>query len=181
MTRRLFAATLLAIVPTLAAAQGPVYESKDKAGPVFSDQPSPGAKPIELAPPNVIQTTPPALRQQPAPAAAPYYTALAISSPGNGGTIHSNTGAFDVSVQLQPALRTARGDRIEARLDGRALSRRFSSAKFGVTEADWQKLASPDNAEHTLQVVILDKTGAVLIESASVKFFAHRATRAPRK
>ena len=46
----------------------------------------------------------------------------------------------------------------------RALARRFSSAKFGVTEADWQKSASPDNVEHTLQVVILDKTGAVLIE-----------------
>jgi hypothetical protein len=181
MTRSLLVAILLGIVPALAAAQGPVYESKDKAGPVFSDQPSPGAKPVELGPPNVIQTTPP--KQQPAPAAAPspYYTALAIASPENGGTIHSNTGAFDVSVQLQPALRTARGDRIVARLDGRALARRFSSAKFGVTEADWQKSASTDNVEHTLQVVILDKTGAVLIESAPIKFFAHRATRAHRK
>jgi hypothetical protein len=129
----------------------------------------------------VIQT-PPLPNQQPAPATtAPYYTALAISSPENGGTIHSNTGAFDVSVQLQPALRTARGDRIEARLDGRALARRFNSAKFGITEADWQKSASPDNVEHTLQVVILDKAGAVLIESAPVRFFAHRATRARRK
>ena len=181
MTGPWFAAALLTILPTLAAAQGPVYESKDKAGPEFSDQPSPDAKPIELAPPNVIQTTPPAPRQQPAPAAAPYYTALAISSPMDGGTIHSNTGAFDVSVQLQPALRTARGDRIEARLDGRALARRFGSAKFGVTEADWQKSASSDNVEHTLQVVILDKSGAVLIESAPIKFYAHRATRVHRK
>ena len=180
MTRPLVA-VLLGIVPALVSAQGPVYESKDKAGPVFSDRPSAGAKPVELAPPNVIQTTP-LPKQQPAPAvAAPYYTALAISSPENGGTIHSNNGAFDVRVQLQPALRTARGDRIAARLDGRALARRFSSAKFGVTEADWQKSASPDNVEHTLQVVILDKSGAVLIESALIKFYAHRATRAHRK
>jgi len=181
MTRPLLVAILLAIGPTLAVAQSPVYESKDKAGPVFSDQPSPGAKPIELGPPSVIQTTPAPRQPAPAAGAAPYYTALAISSPENGGTIHSNTGAFDVSVQLQPALRTSRGDRIEARLDGRALARRFSSARFGVTEADWQKSASPDNVEHTLQVVILDKTGAVLIESAPVKFFAHRAARAHRK
>jgi hypothetical protein len=182
MTRPLLAAVLLAIGPALACAQGPVYESKDKAGPVFSDRPSAGAKPVELGPPNVIQTTPPP-KQQPAPATAPapYYTMLAISSPENGGTIHSNTGAFDVSVRLQPALRTARGDRIEARLDGRAIARRFSSGRFGVTEADWQKSASPDNVEHTLQVVVLDKAGAVLRESAPVKFFAHRATRAHRK
>lgn len=181
MTRPLLVAILLGIVPALGSAQGPVYESKDKAGPVFSDRPSAGAKPVELAPPNVIQTTP-LPKQQPAPAAAaPYYTALAISSPENGGSIHSNTGAFDVSVRLQPALRSTRGDRIEARLDGRPLARRFGSARFGVTEADWQKSASPDNVEHTLQVVVLDKAGAVLIESTPVKFFAHRATRAHRK
>lgn len=181
MTRPLLGAVLFAIGSTLVSAQGPVYESKDKAGPVFSDQPSPGAKPVELGPPNVIQTTPPP--KQPAPAAvpAPYYTTLTISSPENGGSIHTNTGAFDVNVQLQPALRTARGDRIEARLDGRALPRRFSSANFGITEADWQKSASPDNPEHTLQVVIRDKAGAVLIESAPVKFYAHRATRPHRK
>jgi hypothetical protein len=57
----------------------------------------------------------------------------------------------------------------------------LSSAKFGVTEADWQKSAGSNNVEHTLQVVILAKTGAVLIESASVKFFADPATRAYRK
>ena len=52
----------------------------------------------------------------------------------------------------------------------------FSSVKFGVTEADWQRAASPDNVEHTLQLAIVDKTGAVLIESAPVKFYARRAT-----
>jgi hypothetical protein len=161
---------------TLAAAQSTVYESKDKAGPVFSDQPSTGAKQIELGPPSVIQTTP--VPQQATPAAtAPYYTALAISSPENEGTIHSNTGAFDVRLQLQPALRSARGDRIIVRLDGRPLKRRFSSVNFGVTEADWQSAAA-DNVEHTLQAVVVDKGGALLIESAPVKFYAHRAVRA---
>ncbi len=177
MTRPLLVAIALAIGPTLAAAQSTVYESKDKAGPVFSDRPSTGAKQIELGPANVIQTTP--VPQQATPTAtAPYYTALAISSPENEGTIHSNTGAFDVSVQLQPALQSARGDRIIVRLDGRPLKRRFSSVRFGVTEADWQNSANPDNVEHTLQAVVVDKGGAVLIESAPVKFYAHRAVRA---
>jgi len=33
-----------------------------------------------------------------------------------------------------------------------------------------------ENVEHTLQAAIIDSTGAVLIEAAPVKFFAHRAT-----
>ena len=180
MATRLFLVMLLASWSALAAAQGTVYESKDKAGPVFSDQPSPGSKPVELGPANVIQVEP-LPKQKPAAAPAPYYTALAISSPENGGTLHDNTGAFDVSVRLVPALRTARGDRIQAKLDGRSLTRSFSSAKFGVTEADWQNNANPDNTEHTLQVVVLDKTGAVLLESAPVKFFMRRTFKSGGK
>ena len=108
MTRRVLTAMLLLTGSALAAAQG-IYESRDKAGPVFSDQPSPGAKAIDLPPPNVIQTDP-VRPSQPAPAAtAPYYTAFAITSPENEGTVHSNTGAFDVGVRLEPALRSARG------------------------------------------------------------------------
>lgn len=181
MATRLFIALMLATWSVLAAAQGKVYESRDKAGPVFSDQSSSGAKPVELGPANVIQGDP-LPKQKPVPAApAPYYTALAISSPVNGGTIHTNTGAFDVSVQLTPALRTSGGDRIKAKLDGRMLTRSFRSAKFGVTDADWQKNANPDDAQHTLQVVVLDKAGAVLIESAPVKFEVRRNFRSGGK
>ncbi len=61
------------------------------------------------------------------------------------------------------------------------LTRSFSSAQFSLNQTDWQKAANPDNVEHTLQVVILDKSGAVLIESAPVKFYAQRATRARGK
>lgn len=181
MTTRLFVAMALASWTALAAAQGSVYESKDKAGPVFSDQPSSGAKPLDLPSPNVIQVDP-VPKQQPAPAApAQYYTALAISAPKDGGTIHSNTGAFNIGVQLAPALRTARGDRIRVKLDGKPLARRYGSAKFGVSKADWQTAADPGDVEHTLQVTVLDRAGAVLIESATIKFFAHRATRDRRK
>lgn len=180
MATRLFIAVMLVSWSALAAAQGSVYESRDKAGPVFSDRPSSGAKAVDLPPPNVIQVDP-LPKQQPAAAPAQYYTALAISSPANGGTVHANTGAFDVSVRLVPALRTARGDRIKAKLDGRLLARSFSSAKIDITEADWQNNANPDNTEHTLQVVVLDKSGAALMESPTVKFFVRRSFRSGGK
>jgi len=175
MMARLFIAMLVAVLPALAVAQGTIYESKDKAGPVFSDQPSPGGRPIDLPPPNVIQvpSTPP---QQAAPAApAPVYSSLAIVSPANQDAIRSNTGAFDVRVQVQPALRS--GDVIRVKLDGTLLPQSFSSADFRVTDSDWAGAANPNNVEHTLQIAIASASGAVLIESAPISFFAQRAFR----
>src|SRR3954462_15585931 len=94
------AAALLATTCTLASAQTTVYESKDKAGPVFSYQPSftdqpSAAKPIVVPPANLSQGLGQA--QQPASAApAPPYSTLAFTAPADGGTIHTNTGAFDI-------------------------------------------------------------------------------------
>jgi hypothetical protein len=176
MNIRIVAAILLATWSALCAAQGTVYESKDNAGrPVYSDQPSPGAKPIQVSPPNLIQGLPP---QAPAPAAvalAPYYASLAIASPADGDTIHTNTGEFDISVEAFPALRAANGDRIRVKLDGTMLASSYQSGNISLTESDWQ--AAAENVEHTLQAAIIDSRGAVLIESAPVKIFVHRASR----
>ena len=167
-------AILLAAVCLPCAAQT-VYESKDKSGAtVFSDRPTPGAKAVELAPPNLsvgVKPQPPG----PAPAAAPPYASLAISSPANEDTIHSNTGAFSIRVRNTPALRTAAGDRIRVKLDGTLLASSYSSGQVSIRAADWQAAAA-DNAQHTLQAAIIDRSGATLIESAPVRFYVKRAT-----
>lgn len=152
-----------------------VYESKDKSGAtVFSDKPTPGAKPMELQQPNVIQT-PPVPRRAPAPAAAAApYTSVAISSLENEGTIHTNTGEFQVAVRSVPVLRAAAGDRIRVTLDGTVLPRKYSSGAVHVSAEEWQGAATGD-AQHSLQVAIVDAGGAVLIESKPVTFYAHRA------
>ena len=169
-------AVALAAFCTLSGAQDSVYQSKDKAGPVFSDEPSPGAKVIDLPPPNVIQTAPvPTMPAPPVTNAPPPYRSLTIQSPADGGTIHTNTGEFSVSVYLSPALRAGAGDRIRVKLDGHALPSSYRSAKIKVTPADWQG-AAEDNVEHTLQVAVIDKTGAMLLESAPANFYAHHAS-----
>lgn len=175
MTTRLIAAALAAALCTLATAQT-VYESKDKSGAtVYSDSPSPGAKPMDLPPPNVIQT-PPLPKQAPASAApAPAYTSLAVVAPEDGGTIHSNTGAFDVTLKVSPALRVNSGDRIRLKLDGNLLPTDYLSRKISVTEADWQAAAT-NSLEHTLQAAVVDKAGNTRIESEPVSFYIHRAT-----
>lgn len=179
-THRL-AALALSIWAPLALGQGSIYESQGASGPVFSDRPSPGAKEVVLPPPNVVSSevlAPPQQVPAPHPEQGPVYRKLAIAAPANGDTIWTNTGAFDVQVELVPALRD--GDRIEVKLDGTVLPRAFRSGAIGVTEEDWQ-LAAAENVEHTLQVAVLDAKGTVVAESSVVRFYAHRATREHRR
>ena len=162
---------LLALCAALAAAQTKVYESKDKSGPVFSDQPSPGAKELTLPPPNVMPGSAPQQQAAPQPA-LPAYRLLNILSPEDKGTVHSNTGDFDLRVQAAPELRA--GDRIRVKLDGTLIGRDFQSTAISLTDADWQAAASSSSIEHTLQVAIVDGNGKLLIESPPVSFYARR-------
>jgi Domain of unknown function (DUF4124) len=178
MNRRSLSVLSLALWSVVAAAQTPIYESKDKGGTVFSDQPAPGAKKVDLPPPNVVQTAKPASAAPKASAAAPPpYGRLAIVSPENEGTVHSNDGAFQLQVRAQPALRAGSGDRFRVKLDGKPLAQGYAAGVIDIKSADWARAAAPDTIEHVLQVTIVDRSGAVLIESAPVKFFVHRATR----
>lgn len=158
-----------------ALAQGTVYESRDKAGPVFSDKPSDGARPVDVLPPNVVagpKVAPPA--PPPPAASAPPYRTLKIVTPVAQGTVHSNTGGFEITTSVSPALRP--GDRILVSLDGRLLPSSYRTARIALTDADWQAAAGSDRTEHTLQIAVADARGTLLIESAPVSFYARRAT-----
>jgi hypothetical protein len=180
MTYRTLMALLLSLVPIFAAAQTSVYESKGESGPVFSDQPSPGATQLNLPPPNVIQGpgAPPPQGPAPTPAVAPTpYTKLVIVDPENGGTLWSNDGAFDMQIQATPRLQTQRGDVVRVKIDGNMLSRAFSGTTLNVSATDWNRAAAESNVEHTLQVIIVDQNGAVVIQSAPVSVYLRRHTK----
>ena len=59
--------------------------------------------------------------------------------------------------------------------DGTLLASSYSSGQVSIRAADWQAAAA-DNAQHTLQAAIVDRSGATLIESAPVRFYVKRAT-----
>ena len=172
MRSRLSIALMLSLSCAFAAAQTKVYESKDKSGPVFSDQPAPGARELTLPPPNVMPSTTPAPQQAAPQPALPVYRLLNILSPEDKGTVHSNTGAFDVRLQAAPELRA--GDRIRVTLDGNLIGRDFRSTAISLTDTDWQAAASNASIEHTLQAAIVDANGKVLIESSPATFYARR-------
>jgi Domain of unknown function (DUF4124) len=172
-------ALLCALVP--AVALGQVYESRDAAGnPVFSDTPAPGAKPVDLPPPNVIQTPQLPAESSAPPPAAPAYTRLRVVWPEQDGTIHSNTGEFQVKLAIEPGLATDRGDVVRVMLDGRELPQARSTTDFTITAAEFQAAASDEDA-HSLAVAVTNRDGALVIQSPSVTFYAHRATAEQRR
>lgn len=178
-SRRIFALGL--VVFAAAPWAQTVYESKDKDGPVFSDTPSPGAKPIDLPPPNVSdapRSAPPA-PSAPAKAPPPHYRSLVITTPAPQGTVHSNTGEFTISARVQPPLRAS--DRVIVTLDGRTLPSTFRSTDVTVSEADWQFAAAGGTVEHRLQMAIVDGQGQPLIEAEPVRFFVQRAAVGGRR
>jgi hypothetical protein len=164
---------LVLLLPAIAIAQTTIYECQGNNGPVFSDRPCPGARVLDLPPPNVIDTGAPT--QQPASpqAAAPAYAAFSIVQPDDRGTIHTNTGQFSVSLSLTPALQD--GNSILVSLDGTQLPTLRTSLQFDVTPSEWQEAAT-DTTRHTLSVSVVDGSGNVLIGANPVQFYAHRAT-----
>ena len=173
---------LLALLVVASATAQPVYESRDKAGPVFSDSPSTGSRELVLPPLAAPVPPPPASSSAlPAPSVVEPYTALNIVAPDNGGTIHSNTGQFTVQVSIQPDLQSQRGDALAISLDRTVLPTTRSVLQFDITPSEWQAAAG-DDVEHQLAVAVVDRTGAVLMTSAPVRFYVHRASvAAPRK
>ncbi|HMN77447.1 MAG TPA: hypothetical protein PKC97_15390 [Burkholderiaceae bacterium] len=178
MNPRWIAAIAIATLAGAALAQT-VYETRDKNGPVFTDRPSAGASAVQLQAPNVI-AMPPAPQAVPASGPAlPAYRELVIDAPEAQGSIHSNTGAFDVRARLSPALRGS--DRIQVSLDGNVLKARFRGPNLRVTEADWNAAANGDDALHTIQLTVVDAKGEPLIASAPVGFYMQRATVAKQR
>ncbi len=149
-----FAVVWLAMWAAAVAAQDKIYESTGKDGvPEFSGQPTPGATEVTLPPPNVIDTAAPQAQPAPQQEGPTGYAQLAILFPADQGTLHTNTGAFDLKVALQPALNA--GDSFVVTLDGTPLAGRYTSGDIAVSEQDFQSAAS-DNVQHQLQVAVVD-------------------------
>jgi len=166
------ASLLLLLLPAVAPAQ--VYECPGQDGPVFTNMPCPGGKRMDLGSPNVIDAGNPPQQAGAAQPAVSGYTSLTIVSPENGGTIHTNTGQFQVSLDLTPGLQG--GNAVSVSLDGTQLPTLRYSLQFDITPEEWESAAAA-NVEHTLQASVVDRSGNTLIAAAPVQFYAHRAFR----
>jgi len=163
-------------LPLLATAQTPIYESRDKSGPVFSDTQTPGSTQVDLSPINVIQT--PKIAPSPAsaqPAAGPAYGQLSISSPANGDTFWLNSGNLQIQVYLNPSLNSTVGDTLRVRVNGQMLPRSFTSNTINVAQGEFNLNRNDDESiQQSVQAVVVDATGKVLIESPTINLYVRR-------
>lgn len=166
---------LAALMLWSAAVLGQVYESKDKGGaPVFSDRPSEGSKQVDMPAPNVVSPQDrPASSPLPAEKPAFSYARLTIFVPTEQTTIHSNSGAFDVQLSVDPDLR--KGDAFILTLDGNALSNRYTSANIALTAQDYAAAAA-NTHQHNLAAAVVDPNGKVMIKADPVSFYVSRTT-----
>ncbi|MGP1609550.1 MAG: DUF4124 domain-containing protein [Burkholderiales bacterium] len=198
--KRIIATTSLAICLLLGAANATaqtVYKARGANGPVFTDQPLPGAKAVELPPLNVIDskklTGNGGTDQGAAPKklddnktideksagskeAALEYRSFSIVSPENDGSVVANTALFEVRVTLDPALHLGEGHAITVSINGRPVGQRFTATEFMIPPEFWGDQLPPPNQRLQLDAAIVDGNGKVLKEAAPVQFQMRHAT-----
>ncbi len=193
MRRSLAACVLSAcLLPGVLPAQT-VYESKGPNGPVFSNQPSPGAKVLVLPPLNVMEAPPAPPPSPPAASAAPpasaassaaaavAYRSFSIVAPEDDGSVVANTAQFEVRLSVEPALRIGEGHAFAVSVDGRPVAQRFTASEFTIPPEFWGDDLPLPNQRHQLAAAIVDRDGQVLKQAAPVQFYLRHATLLQRR
>jgi hypothetical protein len=156
---------LIALLSAPAAAQ--VYRSVKPDGTVeFSDQPEPGAKPVELAPLPTVSPTraaPPPPRERSADPLE-VYRRFEITAPLQDEGVRANDGNVTVSLALDPPLLP--GHRILLRLDGQEVGEPAASLSV--------PLLNLDRGTHRLDASVVDATGRSVVSAAPITFHVLR-------
>ena len=154
-----------------------VYESKGSKGRVFSDQPQPGSKPVQLPPLNVIEPVPiapatprPAVEQTPPEARVFAYRQLAVVFPEANGSVAANNATFEVRVSIDPPLQVGMGHSFFLRLDGRAVPGRYTATEMMVPPEFFGDVAPAGVQRHVLEVSVIDGQGGTLLTAPPVDF-----------
>jgi len=159
-----------------AVADQKVYKTVGPNGEVtFSDTPTPGATELDVkpapsykAPPLPTPSTTPADQSAGQPGqhqAGGSYKLVSILAPADDATVINTPGDVQVTVLVEPPLRTGRGDRIRLLLDGKAVD---------TGEKPNFSLHNVDRGTHHLQAEVIDRSGATLSQSSSSTFHLHR-------
>lgn len=182
--RSLLVLALVLLPGSLAQAQG-VYVTPGENGPLFSDQPRPGARALNLPPLTIVAPPPVAAPAAPAvdspvdqPAAAPFaYRAFSIVQPANYGSVLANTALFEVRVAVDPPLQLGAGHAFAVRINGRAVDARFAASEFMIPPEFWGDVAPPAGQLMQVDASIVDRDGRELKQADPVRFFMDYAPR----
>ncbi len=164
----------LLLLPSLILAQE-IYKSTDSEGvPLFSDRKHKGAEKIEInslpttefrvpVPSSSAESLPSKGRSE---AAKVSYRSIVIENPVDDAVVWATGGPLAVLVSTEPAFEAASDYSIGLRLDGKLLEKRFQKGNIS--------LDGVDRGTHTLQAVVLDPAGKVVVESSVITFHLKR-------
>lgn len=159
-----------------------VYTWTDANGnKVFSDQPHPDGKSVELGPVNTIEPPPVSSsstnrsasggrdsQQQPQQS---NYQRLAITSPANDEPVRANDGQLTLTVETDPPLQN--NHLLRAEVDGAPVS--VAVPGNGATSHQLM-LNNVDRGSHSISAVIIDARGQVLQRSSPLEIHVQRTS-----
>jgi len=156
---------LYCLLVLTSVAHAAVYKWTDADGNVqFSDKPHPGAEEVKGLELQTYEAPP--VKESESPKEAPQkefagYKNVEILAPANDETIWDNIGTISVKVGLVPDLQVALGHKVVLSVDG--------SPSEGAAATDFT-LPNMDRGTHSIQVIVVDKSGAKLSTSPTVTF-----------
>jgi hypothetical protein len=136
----------------------------------YSDRPVPGAQQVELAgaqPSGQRVAAGPASRRGPEATASPApYQAIDIVSPADQETLWNIGAVLNVQVRFRPALQP--GHRFDVALDGQRRNLNTTSGRVVLPDVF--------RGTHTLEVIVLDASGAEIMRSPTRTFFVQQTS-----
>jgi hypothetical protein len=158
---------LVFLVLITCTVQAEIYKSQNEQGEwVYSDKPSPTAERMKLPP--LSTYTPPALQSAPAQQEEPedVYKSMAFVEPENNATIRDNEGVVDVSVRIEPLLKSQQGHKIQYYLD---------ETPYGAPGVVLKlTLKNVERGSHVLSARVLNAGGELVFSATPVTFHVHR-------
>ncbi|UCC56702.1 MAG: DUF4124 domain-containing protein [Gammaproteobacteria bacterium] len=172
---------LLFLIFTCATASAQVYRRTGPDGQVyFSDRPGPDAEKVDVTPAQAI-SLPPVPEQADTTAqpgtgtpgqqeeAASLYTEFNIVSPASEEAVRANDGNVTVQLSLQPELAT--GHTITLKIDGEDGKGTRSADSMAI------ELNNLSRGRHSVEAMVIDDQGRVLIQAGPVSFHVLRVAR----
>ncbi len=136
----------------------------------YSDRPFPGASEVELATAQGFSAPqPPAIPLSEASddsSPADAYTAFNILQPGNQETLWNIAGNVEVALEIAPRLQL--GHHLGVYLDGTLTDLGTNAPQFQLTDVV--------RGQHSIQAVILDRTGEPILRSLAVPFMVQQTS-----
>jgi hypothetical protein len=154
-----------------------IYKSPGGTGPVYSDTPTPGSRPVDLPPPNIAQPPPKpspapkdaeAAKAPPEPQAEPYR-GFRITQPEDMGSAAATTAAFEVRVAVEPALQTKFGHAFTLKMNGKPVGKRYFFNEMLIPPEFFGDTIEV-NQHFRVEASIVDRDGNVLMTAKPVDF-----------